>query len=60
MSYNTFQKDFCHICTRYADCILIGIYTYCKACVTMRMNDPDGKDIFIKLMNESGVTDIES
>jgi len=60
MSYNKFQTEFCHICTRKTKCILIGIYCYCEPCVDMRLRDPDGKADFIKLMNESGVIDIES
>jgi len=58
--HNQFHKDFCHICTRYTPCVVIGIFVYCKACIEMRMRDPDGKDDFIALMNESGVIDIEN
>jgi len=58
--HNQFHKDFCHICTHYTACVIIGIYAYCKACIDMRMSDPDGRDVFIALMNESGVIDIES
>ena len=53
-------KDFCKICSRFCYCALIGIYPYCEACIEMRLHDPDGKENFQKLIDESGGIQFES
>jgi len=57
---NNFQKDFCHRCTHFTRCLLIGIYPYCEECIHQNSIDLDGGDNFKKLMEESGIIQIES
>ena len=53
----TFEKQFCHRCTRIAFCVLVERSFYCKECFEAMTHDPETRVQMAKIMNR--LPDIE-
>jgi len=50
----------CGRCTRLTSVVMVGSNFYCEPCFQSKLHDPDGKNDFIRLLDELGVIDIEA